>query len=245
MNPVAEALNLEQLKALSPEELLGWAYREKGPRTAIMTSFQKTGCVMIDMAYRKGAAEGIRVVTVDTLRLHDETYDLIKKIESRYGIEVETYRPHQEKVRQMVEQHGEYLFFDSKEKQEHCCHLRKVEPNNVALESLDIWITGLRKDQSNSRKSTEKAEKVIRGGREILKLSPLADWSEKQVDQYIKENDVPYNALYDQGYASIGCVICTTPIQPGEDKRAGRWRWFNQMGEEKKECGIHIGGSGI
>ncbi|MBI4556102.1 MAG: phosphoadenosine phosphosulfate reductase family protein, partial [Candidatus Hydrogenedentes bacterium] len=113
-----------------------------------------------------------------------------------------------------------------------------------ALATLDVWISGLRRDQSEGRKRVEKAAYIDQGGRKILKVNPLADWSEEQVWAYIKERDVPYNPLYDLGYTSIGCQICTTPTRPGEDKRAGRWRWFNAL-DHSKECGIHTAGSGI
>jgi phosphoadenylyl-sulfate reductase (thioredoxin) len=234
---------LDRLEAMPPEELLTWAGANYPARAGIITSFQDTGTVMVDMALR--SAPGVRVLTIDTLRLHQETYDLIEAIEKRYGITVERFQPDPVRVQKMMNQHGEFLFFDSKPKQEFCCKIRKVEPNERALASLDVWVTGLRRDQSEGRKSTRRATWIDRDGRPLLKLAPLADWTEDQVRQYMKEHDLPYNALYDKGYSSIGCVICSTPTLPHEDKRAGRWRWFNHYGDENKECGIHIGGSGI
>ncbi len=232
------------LNEMTPEDILRWSVDAYGPRAALFTSFQETGCALMDMAYRRGLT--LRVVTVDTLRLHRETYDLMAALEARYGIAIEKFQPDPERLRRMIENHGEYLFFDSKDKQEHCCAIRKVEPNNRALETVDVWITGLRKDQSGFRASTPKASWVKRGDRELLKLCPLADWTEAMVRAYNEEHQVPANSLYEQGYASIGCIICSTPIRPGEDKRAGRWRWFNQYEQgDKKECGIHIAGSGI
>lgn len=244
MTTMIETTNLEALEAMSPEALLEWAVTHHGERTALFTSFQETGCTLIDMAARNHLA--LRIVTVDTLRLHPETYALMAEIETRYGVSIEHFGPDPDKLERMIKQHGEYLFFDSKEKQEHCCYLRKVEPNNRALETVDVWITGLRRDQSEFRAGTPKASWVNRDGRTLLKLCPLADWTEEQVLAYNREHKTPRNPLYDQGYTSIGCIICSTPIRPGEDKRAGRWRWFNQSHEgDKKECGIHIGGSGI
>lgn len=235
---------LEQLNAMTPEALLAWSVAEYGDRAALFTSFQETGCVLIDMAHSQGLA--LRVVTVDTLRLHPETYALMEQIEARYGITIERFQPDPDRLRRMITLHGEYLFFDSKEKQEHCCAIRKVEPHDRALETVDVWITGLRKDQSAFRAITPKASRVQRGSRELLKLCPLADWTEAMVKDYNTRRQAPLNPLYDQGYASIGCIICATPVRPGEDKRAGRWRWFNQYEQgDKKECGIHIGGSGI
>jgi phosphoadenylyl-sulfate reductase (thioredoxin) len=191
-------------------------------------------------------APKLRVYTIDTLRLPDETYQLIDAIEKKYGIAIERFQPDPKRVAQMVARHGEFLFFDTKEKQEYCCMIRKVEPDEVAKETVDVLITGRRRDQSNSRKKLAKAEVVKAETHDILKLNPLADWNEEQVWAYIRANDIPYNKLYDMEYTSIGCKICTTPTKPWEDKRAGRWRWFNQLDpDSNKECGIHLGGSGI
>ncbi len=239
-----EPATLDALNAMGPEALLAWAWEHHGERAGIVTSFQRTGCVLIDMAHKH--ARGMRVLTIDTLRLPAQTYEVMDRIEAKYGVRVERFQPEPERLDRMVRQHGEFLFFDSKEKQEHCCHIRKVEPNEVALASLDVWITGLRQDQSGARAQTSKATVVTRGGRQLLRLAPLAEWSETQAKAYIDENGVPENGLYDLGYTSIGCVICSTPTLPHEDKRAGRWRWFNQLGKDQnKECGIHIQGSGI
>ena len=234
---------LDTLNGMDAEELLQWAGKHHGAQAGIVTSFQNTGCVMIDMASR--VAPDLRVLTVDTWRLHEETYSFIEEIEKRYDLSVERYEPDPKSVHRMIQQHGEFLFFDSKAKQEYCCHIRKVEPNRRALATLDVWITGLRKDQSDGRKETPKVSLIEQEGRPLLKLCPLAEWSEDDVWDYIRERDIPYNRLYDKGYTSIGCIICTTPTKPGEDKRAGRWRWFNSLEQSNKECGIHIGGSGI
>ena len=244
MSTLIETTDVNSLERMSPEEMLEWAVTHHGSRAALFTSFQETGCALIDMSSRKHLP--LRIVTVDTLRLHPETYALMAEIEDRYAVVIEHFGPDPDKLERMIKQHGEYLFFDSKEKQEYCCHIRKVEPNNRALETVDVWITGLRQDQSSFRATTPKVSWANRGGRTLLKLCPLAHWTEAQVQEYNREHKVPKNALYDQGYASIGCIICSTPVRPGEDKRAGRWRWFNQHPDaDKKECGIHIDGSGI
>jgi phosphoadenylyl-sulfate reductase (thioredoxin) len=243
MAVVKERTSLEELNQLEPVELLRWAATHSD-RAGIVTSFQNTGCVTIDMAHRAGL--GLRVITIDTLRLHPETYNLIERIEKSYGLEIERFRPDPERLSSMIDRHGEYLFFDSPAKQKYCCQIRKVEPNQRALATLDVWVTGLRQGQSASRTRVKKATVVSSGGREILRLSPLVDWTDEQVEAYIGKHDVPYNTLYDQGYTSIGCVICATPTRPGEDKRAGRWRWFNHLGDDhNKACGIHEHGSGI
>ncbi|HPC16477.1 MAG TPA: phosphoadenylyl-sulfate reductase [Candidatus Hydrogenedentes bacterium] len=235
---------LAALNGLGSEAMLQWALMQHGRRAAIFTSFQNTGCVMIDMAHR--VAPGLRVITVDTLRLPRETYDLMEILEQRYGISIERFKPDPQRLEKMIRDHGEYLFFDSRAKQEFCCKVRKVEPNDRALDTVDVWITGLRRDQSKARMITPKAALIDHKGREILKLCPLIDWTEEQVREYLANHRVPYNTLYDKGYTSIGCQICSTPTRPGEDKRAGRWRWMNQLSEDHhKECGLHTRGSGI
>lgn len=236
--------DIQQLNRLGPEALLEWAASRFGDRAGLVTSFQLTGCVMIDMAHR--VAPALRVITIDTLRLHPETYALMDTLEKRYGIQIERFSPDPDRLRTMIERHGEYLFFDSKAKQEYCCKVRKVEPNARVLHTLDVWITGLRRDQSKSRETVEKASLAAHNGRNLIKLCPLAEWSEREIREYIERHNVPYNALYDQGYESIGCAVCSTPTLPWEHKRAGRWRWFNHLGKDQtKECGIHNNGSGI
>ncbi len=239
---VTEA-TVAELNTKSPEELFRWSLEAHGGHAGILTSFQDTGCVMIDLMQKY--APGVRVMTVDTLRLPKETYALMDKIEARYGIEIERFLPQPAKIKKMVNQHGEYLFFDTKAKQEYCCQVRKVEPNSRALKSLEVWFTGLRRDQSEFRVDTPKAQLVAPDSHKLIKIAPLVDWTQKDVDDYMAEHDVPKNALYDQGYTSIGCAICTTPTLPNEDRRAGRWRWFNYLDDDNKECGIHVGGSGI
>lgn len=233
----------EELNDKSPEDLFRWALEKHGPRAGIITSFQDTGCVMIDIMSK--VAPGLRVMTVDTLRLPQETYDLMDAIEQRYDLSIERFEPEPSRLRKMVAQHGEFLFFDSKEKQEYCCKIRKVEPNDRALSTLDVWFTGVRRDQSSLRMDTPKLQLINRDGHLLLKVSPLADWDKERIDAYAAEHNVPMSALYGMGYTSIGCVICTTPTLPHEPKRAGRWRWFNHLDNDDKECGIHVGGSGI
>ena len=243
MPATPDETRLAEMNDMGPEQLLRWA-ADHGERAAIFTSFQNTGCVMIDMASRLDLP--LRIVTVDTLRLHEETYDLMHRLEKRYGCSIERFKPDPEQLKQMVRQHGEYLFFDNPAKQRYCCRIRKVEPNERALATVDVWITGLRRDQSPSRRHESKAAVVRCDGSPVVKLSPLVDWTEDRVRAYITEHNVPRNPLYDQGYTSIGCRICTTPTRPGEGKRDGRWRWMNQLDREnQKECGIHVDGSGI
>ncbi|MBI5892226.1 MAG: phosphoadenylyl-sulfate reductase [Deltaproteobacteria bacterium] len=227
---------LKKLNAMPAEELIKWAFDEFGERCAIGTSFQLTGTVIIDIASR--CAKKFRGFTIDTLRLHPETYEAINNTEEKYVLTVERYFPDENALKNMIERFGEYLFFMDKAKQEYCCFVRKVEPNKRALKTLDVWITGLRRDQSDYRKTVPKAEIIDEENRKILKINPLADWDMAKIWQYIKENDLPYNKLFDMGYDSIGCIICSTPLVKGEPPRSGRWRWFNKE-DEKKECGIH------
>jgi len=155
-------------------------------------------------------------------------------IREKYRIPIEVFFPRTEEVELMVREHGLNLFYKSPELRTRCCHVRKVEPLKRALSGLDAWITGLRREQTSSRTSIRKVEiDYANGG--IAKINPLADWTSQQVWAYIHENDVPYNVLFDQGYASIGCSPCTRPIKPGEDPRAGRWWWETGT----KECGLH------
>ncbi len=247
-------IDSELIKELEPiqdsQNLIHELFARFGNRAAIGTSGQLTGVVMIDQAVRAGVKP--RVFTIDTLRLFPETYELFDAIEKKYDIKVERIGPDPEKIKKMIAEHGEYLFFDSKKKQELCCHLRKVEPNDRVLETIDVWLTGLRADQSQARAKTLRFE-IIQNGpekRPILKVAPLADWTEERLRKYIAENKVPTHKLLNWNqngwyYESLGCVICTTPVGPDEPRRAGRWRWFNNLdrpGQEDlydKECGIH------
>lgn len=233
---------LETIK--DSQELIVTLFKRFGDRAAIGTSGQLTGVVMIDLAIRAGVKP--RVFTIDTKRLFKETYELFDELEKRYGISIERIQPDPEKMNQMVREHGEYLFFDSKEKQELCCRLRKVEPNDRVLETLDVWLSGLRADQSRSRAQTSRFEIISHGGkkRPILKVAPLVDWTEERLREHIKKNNVPIHKLLQWNrdgwyYESLGCEICTTPIGPHEPRRAGRWRWFNSV-DSNKECGLHV-----
>ncbi len=240
------AAELAFLEQASPQEMLHWAWERHRERAAIFTGLQNTGCVMIDMAHR--VARELRVIVIDTLRLPSETYELLDALHDRYGVTIERFEPDPGRLEDMIRQHGEYLFFDGRAEQELCCRVRKVEPNQRALETVDVWITGLRRDQSSVRASTPRAANygALGAPQTKVKLCPLADWTDEQVWDYIRRHDVPYNRLYDKGYKSIGCEICSTPALAGEDARAGRWRWMNQLEEQHhKECGIHTRGSGI
>jgi thioredoxin-dependent adenylylsulfate APS reductase len=217
-----------------PEAVLSWAIERFGDRLAISSSFQSDGMVIIDMAWRINP--NIRVFTIDSGRLHQETYYLMDQVRERYGIPVEIYYPDAQELETFVRAEGINPFYRSITLRMNCCELRKVRPLNRALAGLDAWVTGQRRDHGASRKNVGKVElDTAHGG--IVKLNPLADWTSEQVWGYIRQHEVPYNALYEQGYTSIGCAPCTRPTQPGEDPRAGRW-WWEEDGV--KECGIHL-----
>ena len=226
-----------------PQEILFYLFKRFKERAAIVTSGQLSGMVLVHMACENKLP--FRVCTIDTLRLFPETYDFFEKVEARYNIRIERIQPNPKEVEPMVAQHGEYLFFDSKEKQEYCCNIRKVKPMQRLLNTVDVWFSGLRRDQSEYRQHVPKAEITNHNGRPILKVNPLADWDAERVWTFILENHVPVNPLllpHKKGhfYESLGCIICTTPIRPGEPNRAGRWRWQNAgSAENKKECGLH------
>ena len=190
--------------------------------------------VILDMAWKINPA--IRVFTLDTGRLHEETYLVMERIRERYGIAVESYFPNREAVEALEREKGFYSFRRSVEERKYCCGIRKVEPLGRALSDLDAWVTGLRREQAVTRTSVPKLE-IDKSHDGIVKLNPLADWSGKQVWEYIRTHDVPYNALHDFGFPSIGCAPCTRAVKPGEDIRAGRWWWEIP---ESKECGLHV-----
>ena len=222
-----------ELDDTTPEEMLEWTLERWGDRAALCTSFQAEGMVLLDMAWR--IRPDVRVFTVDTGRLPPETYEVIEAVRERYGVEVEVHFPDAARVEAMTTRFGPNLFYRAVPARLLCCNVRKVEPIRRALEGLDAWITGLRREQWASRSNIRKVEiDHDHGG--LAKVSPLADWTIEEVWDYIAEHDVPRHPLYEQGYTSIGCAPCTRPTREGEDPRAGRWWWET---DAPKECGIH------
>jgi phosphoadenosine phosphosulfate reductase len=224
----------EALETKNAEALLAWALGEFHPRIALAASFGAEDVVLIDMLIRLDPTA--RVFALDTGRLPAETYSLMDAIRERYGLAVEVYFPQAEAVEAMSREHGVNLFYTSIEKRKLCCRVRKVEPLGRALRGLDAWITGLRREQAVTRAQVRKVEVDPEHGG-LIKLNPLADWTSEQVWAYIRAHDVPYNALHDRGYPSIGCAPCTRAVEPGEDPRAGRWWWESA---DTKECGLHV-----
>lgn len=222
-----------ELDARTPQETLAWAMDRYGDKLALATSFQIDGMAILDMASKIGPPP--RVITVDSGRLHPETYDLMDQVSERYGIPIEVYYPDTADLQSFVHREGINAFYRTVSLRQRCCDIRKVAPIRKALAGLDIWVSGLRRDQSPERARVQKLEIDARG-EHLLKLNPLADWTHEQVWQYIHAHRIPYNRLYDMSFRSIGCAPCTRPIAPGQDERAGRW-WWEQ--DSKRECGIH------
>jgi phosphoadenosine phosphosulfate reductase len=220
---------------LDASRILRLALEQLGrERLAIAASFGPEDIVLIDLfASIEPAA---RVFTLDTGRLPDETYVLIERVRRRFGIDVEVVAPDTAAVEAMVSAKGPNLFYASYENRLECCEVRKVEPLRRALQTVDGWVTGLRRDQIATRAGTPKIGLDVEHGG-LWKVAPLADWSSAQVWAHIRERDLPYNELHDRGYPSIGCAPCTRAVAPGDDPRSGRW-WWEQP--DSRECGIHV-----
>ncbi|RMF15594.1 MAG: phosphoadenylyl-sulfate reductase [Candidatus Dadabacteria bacterium] len=220
-------------------------------RISLGTSGQLTGTAIIEGAHQHNIP--LRVFTIDTLRLFPETVEYFDTLESHYGISIERVHPDDQELDRMIRQHGVFLFFDSKAKQEYCCEIRKVRPNFRALRDVDVWVTGLRRDQSAFRADTPAVQVTQIPNLDsssdekhtLIKLAPLIDWDEARVRAFLKEARAPLHPLLEESegewfFESLGCVICTTRQARWEPPRAGRWRWFNESDAEKKECGIHL-----
>lgn len=234
-------MNREELEAAAawlegrpPAEVLRWAIETFGRRLALASSFGAEDVVLIDMV--ASIDPGARVFTIDTGRLPYETYELIDRIRDRYGISIEVYFPRADGVEAMVREHGVNLFYHSVELRRLCCHVRKVEPLERALATVDAWVTGLRREQAPTRARVREVEAdAAHPGK--VKVNPLAAWTRQDVWAYIRRHGVPYNPLHDRGYPSIGCAPCTRAVEPGEEDRAGRWWWEHGA---HKECGLHL-----
>lgn len=195
------------------------------------TSFGKEDQVITHLI--AGQQLPITFFTLDTGRLFEETYATFDRTIKKYGIKIKTYYPNQEAVQHLVSEKGPYSFYDSIENRKECCNIRKIEPLKTALTGAEIWITGLRAQQSEFRSQLSPVEWDSTNN--IIKIHPLFDWSNKMLKDFIQKNNVPVNPLHAKGYTSIGCNSCTRAIASGEDDRAGRWWWEST----KKECGLH------
>ncbi len=222
-------LNIDNRTA---KDTLRWALTTFGNKIGIASSFGAEDVVLIDMAVKINPA--INIFTLDTGRLHRETYELIEEIQERYNINIEVRFPDNNRVKEMVETHGVNLFYQNSDMRKLCCRVRKIEPLLEKLKDLDAWVCGLRQEQSVTRTDIHKIETDQLNN--IIKINPLADWTDQDVWTYIRKHNVPFNKLHERGYPSIGCEPCTRAISTCEEIRAGRWWWEEP---EKKECGLH------
>jgi len=207
------------------------------PQAAFATSFGAEDMVLLDLIDRLGLA--VDAFTLDTGRLHEETYALMASVRERYRTPVRVLFPDAARVEAFVAQHGVNGFRDAVALRKQCCAIRKLDPLARALAGKSLWITGLRREQSPTRSAVAVLEHDPANG--LMKLNPLADWRAGDVREYVEAFSVPVNALHAQGFPSIGCAPCTRAIAPGEDERAGRWWWEQPM---QRECGLHVNAQG-
>lgn len=229
----------QELAGKSAQEILAWCYAAFTPRRIkLSTSFGAEGMVLMHMLVNQ--VKDPRIFTIDTGRNFQQTYDVWHEAVSRYGVDIEAFFPEPEDINELMRNGGPNMFYASVEQRKHCCYVRKVKPLRRALADADVWITGLRREQASSRGAIEHLSYTPE--HDVYKVCPIADWTEVNVWEYIRNNDVPYNKLYDEGYPTIGCAPCCRSVGRAQDIRAGRW-WWEQDGQ--KECGIHIDGDRV
>ena len=216
----------------TPEKALEYFLGAFPSSTALSSSLSYEDQTITDMMVK--IRKDARIFTLDTGRQFPQTYDLIDRTNMQYGIKIEVYFPDFHNVQKMVREHGINLFYDSVELRHLCCDIRKVEPLKRALKGVQVWVSGLRREQSVTRAEMQMV--AYDAADNVIKLNPLILWTEEQVKSYVKRNGVPYNKLHEQGFPSIGCQPCTRAVQPGEDIRAGRWWWEDP---DHRECGLH------
>lgn len=221
----------KQLAGLTAAERLKWMSTQFPEGMVFSSSLGQEDQVITHLIARQGLP--VKIFTLDTGRLFQETYDLLDKTIARYKIKIHAFFPSTTKVEQLVTEKGPNSFYESVENRKECCFIRKVEPLNRALAGATVWVTGLRADQSENRASLPFAEWDEL--HQLVKIHPLLDWSYDQLLEFIRKENIPYNSLHDKGFLSIGCAPCTRAVEPGEDIRAGRWWWE----VSKKECGLH------
>ncbi len=222
-----------------PRDILTWAIQEYSPRIGVSFSGAED-VVLVDMAVKAGGK--FRVFSLDTGRLHPETYRFLDKVREHYRLSIDVFFPQAAAVEELVREKGLFSFY--RDGHEECCGIRKVEPLRRALATLDAWVTGQRRDQSPSTRAQVPIVQIdptfASNGHKLVKFNPLANWTSQQVWAYIRENHVPHNPLHERGFMSIGCEPCTRPVLPGQHEREGRWWWED---ETKRECGLHAGNS--
>lgn len=227
---LAKKLN-EELKNSSAKEVVEY-FLENFENVALSSSLAVEDQVLTDLLLKTD--KNAKIFTLDTGRLHPETYDVMDATNLKYGIKIDVFFPQNDKVQELYQTQGINGHYESIEKRKNCCNIRKIEPLTRALKDIQVWITGLRASQSVTRIDMPLVE--WDENFKVIKVNPIINWSEEDVWTYIKTNKVPYNKLHDKGFPSIGCAPCTRAIKEGEDIRAGRWWWENP---EHKECGLH------
>lgn len=215
------------------QALLAWAAETFGSELVVASSFGVEDIVLMDLAI--SVDPNTRIFTLDTGRMHQETYDTMEAVRTRFGIEIEVMTPDPADLEPLLKRDGPNGFYNSVDQRRACCNARKVKPLRRALSTARAWATGMRRDQNVTRASIDKVELDLMNGN-ILKLNPLATWTTAQIWDHVRSKDLPYNPLHDQQFLSIGCAPCTRAVKPGEDERAGRW-WWEQA--DSKECGLH------
>ena len=220
------------LEGKSIEESMAILVNRFPEKVIFTTSFGMEDQVISQIIFTNNL--NIKVVTLDTGRLFSDTYETFYQTDMRYGKPIHVYFPDNKSVEKLVTEKGAFSFFDSLENRKECCRIRKVMPLKRALKGMQVWISGIRADQSGDRGKMQQLEYDKK--RKLYKYYPLFNWTYDDVKQYVKEKYIPYNRLHDNGFVSIGCQPCTRAVQKGEDFRAGRWWWEN---EGCKECGVH------
>ena len=232
VNKLIENLS-EKTSNLDTESAIAVVYEALGNNIKLASSLSYEDQVLTHMICK--FIDSPKIFVLDTGRLHEETYNVLAKTNKKYKIDYEIYYPNTDSIESFVKSNGINSFYESIENRKMCCKIRKTEPLARALENADGWITGIRKEQSVTRENIQLIE--YDNQHNIIKFNPLLNWTEKDIIDYVKANDIPYNELHDKGFPSIGCAPCSRAIKPGDDLRSGRWWWESP---EQKECGLHI-----
>ncbi|MDA9036065.1 phosphoadenylyl-sulfate reductase [Flavobacteriaceae bacterium] len=230
-NNSIEKLN-QQFASLSLEKAFETLSTLGFKNIAFSTSLGQEDQVLTDVIFRNN--HPIKVFTLDTGRLFEQTYDVLDKTQKKYNKSISSFAPDNNELEALLDSKGPYSFYDSIENRKECCSIRKINPLQKALKGVDLWITGLRTSQSNSRSTLSFFSYDDAFG--LPKFNPLVNWTLEEVENYLEQNNVPQNSLHKKGFVSIGCEPCTRAVKPGEDIRSGRWWWE----ESKKECGLHL-----
>ena len=230
-NNSIEKLN-QQFAPLSLEEAFETLSTLGFKNIAFSTSLGQEDQVLTDVIFKNN--HPIKVFTLDTGRLFEQTYDVLDKTQKKYKKSISSFAPDNNELETLLDSKGPYSFYDSIENRKECCSIRKINPLQKALKGVDLWITGLRASQSNSRSTLSFFSYDDAFG--LPKFNPLVNWTLEEVENYLEQNNVPQNSLHKKGFVSIGCEPCTRAVKPGEDIRSGRWWWE----ESKKECGLHL-----